>query len=80
MNKTEEKGICEICGNKIYRRNYTKIKSKLCANCKSRNIWKEKYEELKNEYDKHKILCDIILKDFLNKLSKYEPVSEEIER
>lgn len=45
---------CEICGRKL--RNLAK--GKLCSYCRSKNLWKEKYDNLKEETDRRFKLYD----------------------
>ena len=48
-------------------------KSGVCSNCQKGNIWRLKYEKLKEEFEKYKKLSDKVLLDFYNKLKKHEP-------
>ena len=47
-------------------------KSGICTNCK-KNKWKDKYDVLKKEFDRHKELCRIVMLDYYKRLKKYEP-------
>ena len=48
-------------------------KSGVCSNCHNGNRWKQKYDNLKEEFDRHLELCKILHLEMYNKLKKYEP-------
>ena len=64
-----EERKCVECGRKL--RHGRKLD--LCSYCQGRNKWKEKYEELKEEFERHKKICSAMLLGYEKKLKKYEP-------
>jgi hypothetical protein len=68
----KEKKRCIYCGRTLRLKNRLKI----CSNCNRYPYWKEQYKNLKAEFDRHKVLCDRLLKEYAEKLNKYEPFSE----
>lgn len=64
-----EQKKCIECGRNIREGR----KLELCSLCQARNVWKERYEELKREYERHKDLCGKVHADLWNRLKKHEP-------
>ena len=68
----EETGIekrCIWCNTSLRRTNRTKI----CYECRQRNNWKQKYEKLEKEFERHKEICERVLLSYHKKLRKSEP-------
>lgn len=57
------------CNNLISHWN----RSGICSNCHGRDKWKDKYDNLEREFERHKELCRIHNLEMYNKLKKHEP-------
>jgi len=60
--------ICK-CGRKLRDKN----PHEECYKCKEENTYKNKYERLKTEFEKHKELERLVHLDLWKRLKKYEP-------
>jgi len=63
---------CIDCGRKLLPTRRLK-KLKVCSYCYGRTIWKQRYDELKKEFEHHKVLCGKVHLDLWKKLKKHEP-------
>ena len=48
-------------------------KSGVCSNCQNGSKWKQKYDDVRAEFDRHLEFCKILHLEMYNKLKKYEP-------
>jgi hypothetical protein len=49
----------------------------ICSNCQRHNYWKEQFDRLKLDTDRRFKLYDLTIKSLMEKIRKYEPISEE---